>query len=223
VATIDFQKSGGLVPVVTQDSETKQVLMLAYMDKEALELTVSTGFAHYFSRSKNRIWKKGEESGHTQEIVDVLVDCDNDTILLLVRQIGVACHTGTQSCFFTSIKTNERVLKQKVDTSKIYGVIDTLYHEILSKKNGDPEKSYTAQLYKKGVNTIGKKIVEEAAELAFSLKDADRENIVYEAADLVYHALVGLGHYNISPDAVKSELSRRFGMGGIEEKNSRQK
>jgi len=219
---VDFAKSNGLVPVVTQDSQTKQVLMLAYMNEEALELTLKTGFAHYFSRSKNRIWKKGEESGHTQEVVDIFVDCDNDTILLLVKQLGVACHTGTQSCFFTSLKTNERVLAQAVDTSKIYGIIDTLYHEILSKKHSDAEKSYTAQLYKKGLNTIGKKIVEEAAELAFGLKDGDKENIVYEAADLVYHALVGLGYYNISPDAVKSELAKRFGISGIEEKNSRQ-
>ena len=218
---IDFEKTGGLVPAIAQEHSTNEVLMLAFMNKEALQLTLQTGFAHYYSRSKQRIWKKGEESGHLQRIVDIRKDCDSDTILLIVEQSGVACHTGTKSCFFKSIISNERVMDASVEMDDKYSVIDTLYHTILEKKFANPEESYTAKLYKKGPNTIGKKIVEEAAEVAFALKDKDEKEIVYECADLLYHTLVGLGMYNISPDRVKTEIARRFGISGIDEKNSR--
>src|SRR5574344_1194551 len=106
---IDWQKTDGLIPAIAQDSLTNEVLMLGYMNKEALELTLKTGFAHYFSRSKQRIWKKGESSNHTQKINDILLDCDNDTILLKVTQEGVACHTGRKTCFFTNLSNNEIV------------------------------------------------------------------------------------------------------------------
>jgi len=218
---LDFEKCGGLLPVITQDSKTKDVLMLAYMNEEALEKTIKTGYAHYFSRSKNRLWKKGEESGHLQKIVDIIKDCDSDTILLIVEQTGVACHTGSKSCFFESVLTEQRVMEPEIDMSAKYSAIDSLYNTILDKKFANPEESYTAKLYKKGFNTIGKKIVEEAAELSFALKDGNKDEIVYEAADLVYHALVGLGAYNIAPEQVKTELARRFGISGIDEKNSR--
>ena len=218
---IDFEKQDGLVPVVTQDSETNEVLMLAYMDKEAVQLTLETNYAHYFSRSKQRIWKKGESSNHTQEIKSIKIDCDNDTILLKVIQNGVACHTGRKSCFFTDLSTNTITEKVSVDTSITYGVIDTLYHTILEKKNSDPKKSYTAKLMQGKENSMLKKIVEESGEFTFAIKDNDTEEIIYECADLVYHALVALASKNISPDRVKQELTRRFGLSGIEEKNSR--
>ena len=125
----------GLVTAIAQEYSTGAVLMLAYMNKEALELTLQTGYAHYFSRSKQRIWKKGESSNHTQEIVDVLLDCDSDTIVLKVNQNGVACHTGRRSCFFTSIKEDKVIIDQEVNTDAIYGVVDTLYHTILERKN----------------------------------------------------------------------------------------
>lgn len=218
---IDFEKQDGLVPVVAQDSKTKEVLMLAYMNEEAYELTLKTGFAHYFSRSKQRIWKKGESSGHTQKIVDILVDCDNDTVLLLVEQEGMACHTGRKSCFFTSV-TNDKIISDvEVDTTAAYGVIDTLYHIIEERKNDDPSKSYTAKLLKGKQNSMLKKIVEEAGEFTFAIKDDDTEEAIYEAADIAYHVLVALSSKNISPDRVKQELARRFGMSGIDEKNSR--
>jgi phosphoribosyl-ATP pyrophosphohydrolase/phosphoribosyl-AMP cyclohydrolase len=219
--TIDFVKQNGLVPVVVQESETDEVLMLAYMDKKALELTLSTNIAHYFSRSKNRIWKKGESSGHTQEVVQILLDCDNDTLLLRVRQNGVACHTGRKSCFFTDLKTNKTISKAEVDISNIYGVIDTLYHTIQEKKNSDPSKSWSAKLLQGKQNSLLKKIVEEASEFTFAIKDDDEEEIVYECADLAYHTLVALVSKNISPDKIKQELFRRFDKSGIEEKNSR--
>lgn len=220
---IDWEKMDNLIPVITQDASSNEVLMLAYMNKEALELTINTNFAHYYSRSKKRIWKKGESSNHLQQIVDIFVDCDNDTLLLKVNQSGVACHTGRKSCFFTNLKTNEVNNDILIDTSKAYGVIDTLYHTILNKKNDDPTKSYTAKLLQGEQNSMLKKIVEEAGEFTFAIKDNNEEEIIYEAADITYHTLVALASKNINPDRVKQELARRFGISGIEEKNSRVK
>ena len=219
---VDWEKSE-LLPVIVQEVSTNEVLMMAYMNKEALELSLSTKTAHYFSRSKQRIWKKGESSGHTQAIQEFLLDCDNDTLLIKVIQEGVACHTGRKSCFFTNIETGETVSEVEVDSAAMYGVIDELYHIILDRKNADPETSWTAKLFSKGENTILKKIVEEAGELCFAVKDDDEEEIIYEAADLVYHCMVALGLKNISPDRIKQELARRFDMSGIAEKNSREK
>lgn len=221
MATIDWQKMDGLIPVITQDVNTNEVLMLAYMNEEALMLTQQTHIAHYFSRSKQRIWKKGESSGHLQHIKHIMIDCDNDTILLKVEQVGVACHTGRKSCFFTDLESNETIHNVEVDTSYAYGVIDTLYHTICEKKDQDPNTSYTAKLLQGKENSYLKKIVEEAGELTFAIKDNNTEEIIYETADLVYHCLVGLASKNISPDRVKQELARRFGMSGIAEKNSR--
>jgi len=218
---IDFDKQDGLVPVITQDNETLEILMLAYMNKEALELTLQTNYAHYFSRSKQRIWKKGESSNHTQEITSIKVDCDNDTILLQVIQNGVACHTGRKSCFFTDLKTNEISNNIEIDTTSAYGVIDILYHTIQEKKHDDPKKSYTAKLLQGKENSMLKKIVEEAGEFTYAVKDNDIEEVIYEGADLMYHCLVALASKNVSPDRIKQELSRRFGLSGIEEKNSR--
>lgn len=221
IDTIDFEKQDGLIPVITQDNQTNEVLMLAYMNKEALELTLSTNFAHYFSRSKQRIWKKGESSNHTQEVVSISLDCDNDTILLKVNQNGVACHTGRKSCFFTDLKTGETTSEVEVDTTAAYGIVDTLYHTILERKNDDPTKSYTAKLLQGKQNSMLKKIVEEAGEFTFAVKDNDTEEIIYEGADLLYHCLVALASQNVSPDRIKQEIARRFGLSGIEEKNSR--
>ncbi|CAM3493768.1 bifunctional phosphoribosyl-AMP cyclohydrolase/phosphoribosyl-ATP diphosphatase HisIE [Arcobacter aquimarinus] len=218
---IDWVKMNDLIPVITQDATTNEVLMLAYMNKEALELSINTNYAHYFSRSKQRIWKKGESSNHLQEIVEILLDCDNDTILLKVNQKGVACHTGRKSCFFTNLTTNETISEIEVNTSAAYGVIDTLYHTIQKKKNDDPTKSYTAKLLQGKENSMLKKIVEESGEFTFAIKDNNEEEIIYEAADVTYHMLVALASKNINPDRIKQELARRFGISGIAEKNSR--
>ena len=220
---IDWEKNNCLVPVIVQDNVTNEVLMLAYMNKEALNLTLNSGYAHYFSRSKNRIWKKGETSGHTQKIIDILLDCDNDTILLKVEQNGVACHTGRKSCFFTSIKQNKKILDIEVNLDEKYSIIDRLYHTILEKLDSNPEISYTAKLAQGKENSLLKKIVEEAGELCFAIKDKDRGEIIYESADLVYHVLVALAKEKIDPDLIKQELKRRFGISGIEEKKSRKK
>lgn len=221
LSKIDWIKMDNLIPVITQDATTNEVLMLAYMNQEALELTIKTNYAHYYSRSKQRIWKKGESSNHLQEIVEILVDCDNDTLLLKVNQEGVACHTGRKSCFFTKFSTDEIISEVEINTTSAYGVIDTLYHTIQEKKGEDPTKSYTAKLLQGKQNSMLKKIVEEAGEFTFAIKDDNTQEIIYEAADITYHVLVALASKNISPDRVKQELSRRFGISGIEEKNSR--
>ena len=217
---VDWEKQA-LLPVIVQDNRTNEVLMMAYMNKEALKLSLQTKFAHYFSRSKQRIWKKGESSGHTQEILSFFIDCDNDTLLIKVNQNGVACHTGRKSCFFTELQSGEITSEVEVNTEAAYGVIDTLYHTIQERKNADPKVSWTAKLLSKGENTILKKVVEEAGEYCFAHKDNDEKEMVYEAADLTYHMLVALASKNISPDRIKQELARRFDMSGIAEKNAR--
>jgi phosphoribosyl-ATP pyrophosphohydrolase/phosphoribosyl-AMP cyclohydrolase len=216
---VDFEKNGGLVPVIVQDVDSNEVLMLAYMNEEALNLTQKTGFAHYFSRSRNKIWKKGESSGNTQEVKEILVDCDNDTILLKVKQKGVACHTGRKSCFFTKLDTKEKVLDKEQEIE--YNFVDKLYHTLLDRKNKDPKTSYVASLYHKGENSILKKVAEEAAEFCFAIKDNNKDEIIYEAADLAFHTLVALAYKNIHPEAILEELKRREGVSGIEEKKNR--
>ena len=218
---VDFEKNGGLVPVIVQDVDTNEVLMLAYMNEEALKKTLDTGFAHYFSRSRNKLWKKGESSGNTQEVKDILIDCDNDTILLKVKQNGPACHTGRKSCFFTNLKTNEIVMDKMQEIE--YNFIDKLYHTLLDRKNADPKTSYVSSLYHKGENSLLKKIAEEAAEFCFAVKDNDKKEIIYEAADLAFHTLVALAYKNIHPEAILEELKRREGLSGIEEKRNRKK
>ena len=218
-AKVDFEKNGGLVPVIVQDIDTNEVLMLAYMNKEALQKTMDTGYAHYFSRSRNKLWKKGESSGNTQEVKDILIDCDNDTILLKVKQNGPACHTGRKSCFFTNLKTNEITMDKEKEIE--YNFVDRLYHTLLERKNANPETSYVSSLYHKGENSFLKKIAEEAAEFCFAVKDNDKKEIIYEAADLAFHTLIALAYKNIHPEAILEELKRREGVSGIEEKKNR--
>ncbi len=310
---IDWEKTGGLLPVIVQEVVSGEVLMLAYMDEEALNLSLETGFAHYFSRTKNRIWKKGEQSGNVQKIEDAYLDCDNDTLLIKVEQQGgAACHTGAKSCFFRKIAdanlggeseqnlagADGRILTGELNLANesgtnleheqnlaaftaqakkpAYGIIDEIYHVILERKlNADPQTSYVASLFKKGENAVLKKVGEEAGELIMACKDASAarrfenladkhasessnlkkaqqilscdeqdlnsqiltqgakeqgkkdelkkalDGVVYEAADLCFHSLIALATHGIHPERVKAELARRFGLSGIEEKNSR--
>lgn len=248
VARLDWDKSP-LIPAVVQDSSTKEVLMLAFMDKQALGLTLESGYMHYFSRSKNRIWKKGERSGHTQKVESIALDCDNDALLFSITQVGAACHTGHKSCFFHKLDSSSAkelestfsmdsacALESKTlesnapessskahtsDLSQVYGIMDTLYHTLLERKSAPESSSYTASLYAKGVNGFGKKIIEEAGEVLLALKDKDSAQIVYECADLLYHILVGLAYYNIHPEQVLAELQRRLGLSGLKEKARR--
>jgi phosphoribosyl-ATP pyrophosphohydrolase/phosphoribosyl-AMP cyclohydrolase len=221
IEKIDWSKNE-LIPAIVQESSSNKVLMLAYMNKEAVELTLSTNLAHFYSRSRKKMWKKGESSGNLQHVKEIYLDCDLDTILLKVTQDGgCACHTGRQSCFFNRVDIEEKPSEiiQNID----YSVTDKLYHTIQERKLADPKTSYVASLFEKGDNSILKKVVEEAGEFSFAVKDNDEKEIVYEAADLAFHTLVALAHKNINPDLIKQELERRFGLSGIEEKNSRKK
>ena len=219
INNIDWDKNP-LIPVIAQDSDNGEILMLAYTNKEAFGLTLKTKIAHYYSRSRKKLWKKGEQSGHTQEVQEIYLDCDSDTVLLKVKQNGVACHTGRYSCFFNRVDTTQELppVEEVIDS---YSISDTLYHVIKERKNADPKKSYVASLFDKGENSILKKVAEEASEFCFAVKDKDEKEIIYEAADLVFHILVALGYADVNPDLVKQELKRRFGLSGIEEKNSR--
>lgn len=236
---IQWDKNG-LLPCITQDFVTHEVLMLAYMNEEAFKLTIQTGIAHYFSRSKQRIWKKGEKSGHTQEVCSIMLDCDKDSLLLQVNQNGVACHTGKHSCFFHTMATrNEEnkleyaqsfknsIVKQDSTQDSIanaiqsYDAFDILYHTLLERKCADINTSYTASLFAKGKNAIAKKIIEEAGEFCFAFKDGDIKEIIYECADVFYHILVALANMNIHPDRIYQELTKRMGTSGILEKQNR--
>lgn len=218
--SINWEKTP-LIPAIVQEWGSEEVLMLAYMNEEALKLTLSTHVAHYYSRSRQKMWQKGESSGHLQHVKELYLDCDQDTILLkVVQDGGVACHTGRKSCFFQRVDMSEtpsEVIKQIEN----YSISDKLYHIIQERKFADTKSSYVASLFSKGENAILKKVVEEAGELCFAIKDKNSDDIVYEAADLLFHSLVALGYADINPDLVKQELERRFGLSGIEEKNSR--
>lgn len=220
---IDWKKTP-LIPAIAQDVATNEVLMLAFMNEEAFNLSQKTGFAHYFSRSKSRIWKKGETSGHTQKITEMLLDCDQDTILLKVEQNGVACHTGNKTCFFDDILTcKDKSIENKDVFTSHYGILDKLYHVLQTRKQADAETSYVAKLLSKGENAYLKKVSEEAGEFCLAVKDDNEKEIIYEASDLIFHMLVALADKNIHPDKIEQELARRFGISGIEEKNSRKK
>ncbi|MDR1976280.1 MAG: bifunctional phosphoribosyl-AMP cyclohydrolase/phosphoribosyl-ATP diphosphatase HisIE, partial [Campylobacteraceae bacterium] len=209
-----------LLPVIAQEYESGEVLMLAYMNEEAYNLTLATNFAHYFSRSKQRIWKKGETSGNTQKVKDIFLDCDSDTLLLKVEQTGAACHTGNKTCFFNNILVpTDKAALRSADFTAHYGVLDKLYHTIQERKTADPSTSYVAKLLQ-NENSYLKKISEEAGEFCLSVKDGKEEEIIYEAADLLFHLLVALGAKNIHPDRVEQELTRRIGTSGIEEKKN---
>ena len=244
---IDWQKVGGLLPVVVQNAQNNEVLMMAYMNEEALNLTLGSGFAHYFSRTKNRIWKKGEESGNTQIVKSATLDCDFDTLLLKVEQKGVACHTGKKSCFFNEISLengeNSANSAQNEEQKPKYNILDEIYHTCLERKfSANAKNSYIASLYAKGENAYLKKIAEEACEFALACKDLSKAekyakfgiesfgehkkdepkyDAIYEGADILFHMLVALADHGIHPENLLTELKRRHGISGIDEKNSR--
>lgn len=215
ISVIKFDDKG-LVPAIAQDYQTGEVLMMAYMNKEALEKTLSTGRAHYFSRSRNKLWLKGETSGNFQEVQTVYYDCDEDTILLNVNQVGVACHTGERSCFF-------RRLDKGTPESPGLNELSELFKTIEQRKKASPEKSYVSSLYAKGLDKILDKVKEESAELVEAAKSGKKEEIIHEMADLWFHTLVLLGQKDISLQDILNELKRRSCISGIEEKATRKK
>ena len=193
--------SHGLVPAIAQDARTGKVLMQAYMNKEAYDLTLETGYAHYYSRSRQKLWKKGETSGNVQKIVSVSLDCDGDSVLLQVEQTGVACHTGEYSCFFNTVQEKERI----ANSSLLY----ELYDVIADRKINPKEGSYTNYLFEKGFDKILKKVGEENAEVIIASKNPGTDELRYEAADLIYHLLVLMNEKGLSLTELFTELQSR--------------
>ncbi len=207
----------GLVPAIAQDAATGDVLMLAWMDGEALQKTLDTGLAHYHSRTRERLWKKGEESGHLQHIRAVFYDCDGDTLLLHVEQEGVACHTGRWSCFFRGSQAADG----KARAPQGPRVLDALFEVVRARKGADPKESYTAGLFAKGLPAILAKIEEESGELVEAGAKKNKTEVVRELSDVLFHSLVLLAERGADVSEVYAELSRRFGTSGHEEKKSR--
>lgn len=201
----DFKvNSDGHVPVVVQDHRTSQVLMLAYMNKEAYENTISTGKMTYFSRSRQELWLKGETSGHYQYVKSLTADCDMDTILARVSQVGAACHTGSRSCFF-----NEIVKKEHHEGENPLQVFQEVFDVISDRKVHPREGSYTNYLFDKGLDKILKKLGEEATEIVIAAKNPGSNEVKYEISDFLYHMMVLMAEKDISWDEVTAELARR--------------
>lgn len=192
---IDFDKNGNsLIPVIIQDNFSLKVLMLGYMNKEALQKTIDEKKVTFYSRTKQRLWTKGETSGNYLHVCDIYADCDNDTVLIKVKADGPTCHTGSNSCF---------------KTSETEGFIRVLQNVIECRKSERPEGSYTVKLFDKGVNKIAQKVGEEAVETVIEAVSCNDERLVYEASDLLYHLLVLLSHKGLSVSDLEKELFKR--------------
>ena len=206
-SSMDFSEfklnEDGLIPVVTQNYKTGEVLMVAYMDREAFENTVKTGIMTYHSRSRNCMWVKGETSGNYQYVKSLTIDCDKDTILAKVAQIGPACHTGEQTCFHTPITGTE------FDETNPLEVFQSVYDKIVDRKENPKEGSYTNYLFDKGIDKILKKIGEEATELVIAAKNPNPEEIKYELSDFLYHAMVLMVERGVTWEDIIRELSDR--------------
>ncbi len=193
---IDFNKSNGLVPAIIQDAKTNNVLMLGYMNKEAVERTIDTKLVTFWSRSKERLWQKGEASGNTLKLEDISLDCDNDTLLVKVKPNGPTCHTGDDTCWGSENLSNGLFLNE-------------LENVIKSRKENPSDLSYTSSLFAKGINKVAQKVGEEAVELVIEAKDDDKDLFLNEAADLMYHFLILLVAKGFSLNDVVAVLEKR--------------
>ncbi len=191
--------ANGLIPVIVQDSTTGEVLMMAWSNEEAVRLMEETGYTHFWSRSRQKLWKKGEESGHVQKIVSIQADCDADTLLVRVVQEGVACHTGNPSCFFNLVYGNLD------ETSAILPDLKRVIHD---RKINPEEGSYTVKLFNDETKMC-KKIVEEAAEFVLAIKDRKEDDVAWELADLIYHTMVAVEKTDLPMKEVFRKLSER--------------
>ena len=204
IAWSDFKlNSDGLIPVVVQDYQTDEVLMLAYMNEEAFQTTLQTGKMTYWSRSRRELWTKGMTSGHVQYMKSLTLDCDNDTILAKVAQVGAACHTGSRTCFF------QELAKKEYDDTNPLKVFQDVYQVILDRKEHPKEGSYTNYLFDKGIDKILKKVGEECTEIVIAAKNPDKEEIKYEIADFLYHVMVLMAEKEVSWEDIVQELARR--------------
>jgi phosphoribosyl-ATP pyrophosphohydrolase/phosphoribosyl-AMP cyclohydrolase len=213
----------GLVPVIAQEAATGTIRMFAWANREALEKTLATNQATFFSRSRQKLWRKGEASGHTLAIRQVRIDCDGDVVLYLVDPDGPSCHTGATSCFFRAQGADGALVTDDGPPDPPALVVRRVADVIAARRRARPEKSYVVSLLDQGFPKINEKLLEEAGELAEALPEGDADHTAHEAADLMFHLLVGLEAAGVSVDAVFGELRRRFGISGIDEKASRAK
>lgn len=209
----------GLVPVVVQDRLTGEIRMLAHANAQALAQTLATGSAHFWSRSRGKLWRKGEESGHTLAVREVWTDCDADTLLYLVDPVGPTCHTGRETCFFRTVGEDAAV--SDAPTAHARALLARLWSDLEARRDASAAKSYTRKLLDAGPSAIGDKVREEADELARALAGESTERTVSEAADVVYHLLVGLLARGASLRDLEAELDRRQGTSGLVEKATR--
>lgn len=198
--------SDGLVPVIVQDAKSNQVLMMAYMNKEAYEDTLKTGRMHYYSRSRQSQWLKGETSGHYQYVHSISADCDLDTLLAKVTQVGAACHTGSYSCFFNEVQTRVKEERENHNPMKVF---DEVYQLILDRKEHPKEGSYTNYLFDKGIDKILKKLGEEATEIVIAAKNPNANEVKYEISDFLYHMMVLMAEKNVTWEEITTELANR--------------
>jgi phosphoribosyl-ATP pyrophosphohydrolase/phosphoribosyl-AMP cyclohydrolase len=208
----------GLVPCIVQDAERGTVLMLAWMSADALRLTRETGFVHFWSRSRQSMWKKGETSGNTLAVVEIRIDCDHDAVLVVARPHGPTCHTGATACF---VHRDDGTIDDGVPEPAGARVLDRLAEIIAARRASTAEKSYTKSLFDAGMPKILAKIAEEHGELAAELDHGDDAKIVHETADVIFHVMVGLAARDVPIARVFAELARRFGTSGHVEKASR--
>lgn len=194
---IDFSKSGGLVPAIIQDANTRQVLMLGYMNREAYEKTLASGRVTFYSRTRQRLWTKGEESGHFLELVDIKVDCDADTLLIQAHPHGPTCHTGTDTCWGETNQGNPLLF-----LTELQDFINKRHEEM-------PEGSYTTSLFKDGINRMAQKVGEEALEAVIEAVNGSDERLLYEASDMFYHLIVLLTSKGLRIEQVAEELIAR--------------
>jgi phosphoribosyl-ATP pyrophosphohydrolase/phosphoribosyl-AMP cyclohydrolase len=200
----------GLVPVIVQDAKTRQVLTLAYMNAESLKRTIETNETWFWSRSRSSLWHKGETSGHTQRVVDILVDCDSDALIVLVKPNGPACHTGEQSCFHNALQEAGSMYEKLAEKEPELGVVlNDLYALVESRKRDRPEGSYTTYLFDQGLDKILKKVGEESSETIIAAKNQDRGVLVEEASDLLYHLIVLMVERGLTLEQIRDELVSR--------------
>jgi phosphoribosyl-ATP pyrophosphohydrolase/phosphoribosyl-AMP cyclohydrolase len=221
LAAVTFDRDG-LVPVVAQEARTGMVRMMAWANREALAQTLASGAAVFWSRSRQALWRKGETSGNTLAVRELRLDCDGDVVLYLVDAEGPSCHTGATSCFFRRMDAEAGALVEDDGPADPPALVVARVAEVIAKRRRDrPEKSYVVSLLDAGWAKVNAKISEEAAELVEALPQGDAAHTAHEAADLMFHVLVGLEAAGVPPESVFAELRRRFGVSGIDEKASR--
>jgi phosphoribosyl-ATP pyrophosphohydrolase/phosphoribosyl-AMP cyclohydrolase len=210
--------AAGLVTVVVQDRHTGLVRMVAHADEAALQATLESGFGHFFSRSRQRMWKKGEESGNLLRVHEVWADCDADCLVYLVDPEGPSCHTGRETCFFRRVGSDGALSELSEQAAPTFS---RLWSELEARRAATSDKSYTRSLLDKGASKIGEKLREEGDELARAIEGESDERVLSESGDVLYHLLVGLLFRKLSLRDVQAELARRFGTSGHDEKASR--